>query len=135
MQNGQLVCCASRALTDKETRYVQIEKELLANLWAGHKFDQYNYGRDIVHIKYDHESPQAVFKNPIQQTPKPLQRMRMALQNYSPDIQYKEGGLMFIADALSRSYRLTTEDAQHDTSEVRALREVRHEDGLSVSPK
>ena len=34
-----------------------------------------------------------------------------------------------------RSYRLTTDDAQHDSSEVRALREVHHTDGLSVSPK
>ena len=59
----------------------------------------------------------------------------MTLQNYSLDIQYKKGRLMFIADALSRAYRLTTEDAQHDSSEVCALREVQHEDGLSVSPK
>ena len=42
---------------------------------------------------------------------------------------------MFIADTLSHAYRLTTKDAQHDTSEVHALREVQHEDGLSVSPK
>ena len=42
---------------------------------------------------------------------------------------------MLIADALSRSYRLTTHDAQHDSSEVRALREAHHTDGLSVSPK
>ena len=42
---------------------------------------------------------------------------------------------MFIADALSRSYRLTNEDTEHDSSEVRASREVRHTDGLSVSPK
>ena len=59
----------------------------------------------------------------------------MALQNYSLDIRYKKGRLMFIADALSRSYRLTTDDAQHYSSEVRALREVYHTDGLSVSPK
>ena len=42
---------------------------------------------------------------------------------------------MFIADALSRSYRLTTDNAQHDSSEMHALREVHHRDGLSVSPK
>ena len=42
---------------------------------------------------------------------------------------------MFIAHALSRSYRLTTDDAQHDSSEACALREVHHNDGLSVSPK
>ena len=134
MQKGQPVCYASRALTDTETRYAQIEKELLAIVWSCHKFDQYIYGRDIVHVESDHEPLQAVFKKPIQQSPKRLQRMRMALQNYSLDIQYKKGRLMFIADALSRAYRLTTEDAQHDNSEVRALREVQHEDGLSVSP-
>ena len=134
MQNGQPVCYASRALTDTETRYAQIEKELLAIVWSCHKFDQYIYGRDTVHIESDHEPLQAVFKKPIHQSPKRLQRMRMALQN-SLDIQYKKGRLMFIADALSRSYRLTTENAQHDSSEVRALREVKHEDGISVSPK
>ena len=61
--------------------------------------------------------------------------MRMTLQNYSLDIRYKKGRLMFIADALSRSYRLTTDDAQHDSGEVCGLREVHHTDGLSVSPK
>ena len=134
MQKGQPVCYASRALTDTETRYAQIEKELLAIVWSCHKFGQYIYGRDIVHVESDHEPLQAVFKKPIQQSPKRLQRMRMALQNYSLDIQYKKGRLMFIADALSRAYRLTTEDAQHNSSEVRALQEVQHEDGLSVSP-
>ena len=59
----------------------------------------------------------------------------MALQNYSLDIRYKKGRLMFIADALSRSYRLTTDNAQHDSSEMHALREVHHTEGLSVSPK
>ena len=59
----------------------------------------------------------------------------MTLQNYSLDIRYKKGRLMFIADALSRSYRLTTDDAQHDSGEVCGLREVHHTDGLSVSPK
>ena len=34
-----------------------------------------------------------------------------------------------------RSNRLTSDDAQHVSSEVRALREVHHTDGLSVSPK
>ena len=59
----------------------------------------------------------------------------MALQNYSLDIRYKKGRLMFIADALSRSYKLTTDNAQHDSGKVRALREVHHTDGLSVSLK
>ena len=114
---------------------IQNEKELLAIIWSCHKFDQYIYGRDVVHIDSDHELLQAVFKKPIHQSPKCLQRMRMALQNYSLDIRYKKGHLMFIADALSCSYRLMTDDAKHESSAVHALREVHHTDGLSVSPK
>ena len=60
MQNGQPICYASRALTDTETRYAQIEKELLAIVWSCHKFDQYIYGRDVVHVDSDHEPLQAV---------------------------------------------------------------------------
>ena len=121
MQNGQPISYASRALTDTETRYAQMEKGLFAIVGSYHKFDQYIYGRDGVLVDSDHEPLQAVFKKPIHQSPKRLQRMRMVLQNYSLNIRYKKGRLMFIADALSRSYRLTTDDAQHDSSEVRAL--------------
>ena len=65
MQNGQPICYASRALTDTETRYAQIEKELLAIVWSCHKFDQYICGRDVVHIDCHHEPLQAVFKMPM----------------------------------------------------------------------
>ena len=39
---------------------------------------------------------------------------------------------MFIADALSCSYRLMTDDAKHESSAVHALQEVHHTDGLSA---
>jgi len=39
MQNGQPTLFASRALTDPETRYAQIEKEMLAVVFALQKFD------------------------------------------------------------------------------------------------
>ena len=41
LQGGQPICYASRALTDTERRYAQIEKELLGMLWSCDKFDQY----------------------------------------------------------------------------------------------
>ena len=37
---------------------------------------------------------------------------------------------MFIAVALSRAYRLTTEDAKQESSEVHTLPQVQKEDGL-----
>ena len=67
MQNGQPICYASRALTDTETRYAQIEKELLAIVWSCHKFYLYIYGCDVVHVDSEHEPLQAVFKKPIHQ--------------------------------------------------------------------
>ena len=42
---------------------------------------------------------------------------------------------MWIADTLSRAYRNTTESAQHNVSEVRALEEIDHSDGLSIAPR
>ena len=76
MQEGQPVCYASRALTDTETTYAQIENELLAIVRSYHKFDQYIYGRDIVHVESDHEPLQAVFKKPIQHHPNDYRECR-----------------------------------------------------------
>lgn len=44
MQNGQPVAYALQALTLMETRYAQIEKELLAVVFACDHFDAYIYG-------------------------------------------------------------------------------------------
>ena len=134
LQEDQPIAYASRALTETETRYAQIEKELLAIVWATNKFDQYILGREIVHIESDHQPLKAVFAKPVHKSPKRLQRMLMALQNYTLEIHYKKGTLMWISDTLSRAYRSTTESAEHDISEVRALEEIDHCEGVSIAP-
>ena len=53
MQNKQPVGYASRALTLTEFRYAQIEKELLAIVFACDHFEVYVYGREEVHIETD----------------------------------------------------------------------------------
>ena len=55
LQEGQPVAFASRALTPAESRYAQIEKELLSVVFACERFDTYLYGRDVVHVKTDHQ--------------------------------------------------------------------------------
>ena len=47
MQNGP-VAYASWALTPTETRYAQIEKELLAIMFACERFDAYVYGQHLL---------------------------------------------------------------------------------------
>ena len=103
-------------------------------VWATSKFDQYVFGRETVHIESGHQPLKAVFAKPIHKSPKQLQRLIMALQKYTLDIQYKKGTLMWIADTLSRAYRNTTESTQHDVGEVRVLEEIDHSDGLSIAP-
>ena len=62
LQKGQPVAFARRALTDTETRYAQIEKEMLSVVFALHKFDQYAYGRRVT-IENDHKPLEAIVQN------------------------------------------------------------------------
>ncbi|CAB4035935.1 Hypothetical predicted protein [Paramuricea clavata] len=71
---------------------------------------------------------------PIHSSPKQLQRMLLALQNYNLNVQYKKGKLMWILDTLNRSYRNTTVSWRHDTTEVRSLEETDHAENLPISP-
>ena len=104
MQNGQPVAYASRALSSAETRYAQIEKELLAIVFACDRFEAYIYGRDIVHVETDHRPLEFIVLKPLNNAPKRLQRMLLQLQKYSLQVKYKKGEQMFLADTLSHAY-------------------------------
>ena len=47
MQGGQPVQYASRALTETEKRYSQIEKEMLSVVFGLTRFHTYTYGRKV----------------------------------------------------------------------------------------
>ena len=61
MQKGQPVAFASRALTDTETRYAQIEKEMLAVVFALQTFNQYVYGQTVT-VQDDHKPLEVIAK-------------------------------------------------------------------------
>ena len=104
MQNGQPVAYVSRALTDAETRYAQIEKELLAIVFACDRFDVYIYGRKNVQVESDHQPLEMIMRKNLNAAPKRLQRMLLQLQKYSLNVHYKKGSQMYLADTLSRAY-------------------------------
>ena len=103
LQEYTPVAYASRALTETQQRYAQIEKETLAILYGCTKFHEFVYGKDI-QIETDHKPLQAIFNKPLWQSPARLQKLRLALQRYNLHVIYKPGKEMYIADHLSRSY-------------------------------
>ena len=64
LQEGRPIAYASRALAEAETRYAQIEKELLAIVFGTEKFYQYIYGR-LTAVQTDHKPLESIFKKPL----------------------------------------------------------------------
>ena len=90
-------------MTETESRYAQIEKELLAIVFSVEKFNDYTFGgKTIVHT--DHKPLESIVKKPLHRAPKRLQGMMIRLQKYDQEIQYERGTRMFLADTLSRAY-------------------------------
>ena len=118
MQENQPICFASRTLTSTERNYAQIEKECLAIVFAAERFDQYILGRDEVFVDTDHKPLTTIFKKSLLSSPKRLQRMRLRLQKYMLNVQYKPGPQMFISDTLSRAcLPLVDDNTQRDKSD------------------
>ena len=130
LQGGLPVAYASRALTSAEKNYAQIEKELLAIVFACEKFDQYVYGREKVYVQSDHKPLEVIFKRPLVTAPKRLQRMLLRLQRYSLDVTYTRGTEMYISDTLSRAY-IAGEPNVHTAT----FADIDMSEGLSVSPR
>jgi hypothetical protein len=108
LQDDKPVAFASRALTDAETRYAQIEKELLAVVFAFEKFNQYTYAR-AVEVETHHKPLVSIVKKSLTSAPPRLQRMLLRLQRYDFALKYRPGKEMIIADTLPRAY-LTDDD-------------------------
>ena len=68
LEDESPVANASQALTEAETRYAQIEKELLAATFACRKFHDFIYGREAI-IETDHKPLTAIVNKPLHTAP------------------------------------------------------------------
>lgn len=102
LQNGRPIAYASRSMTPAETRYAQIEKELLSILFALERFHQYTYAKNVF-VENDHKPLESIIKKPLASAPPRLQRMLLRLQKYTFDLRYKPGKQLVVADTLSRA--------------------------------
>lgn len=127
MQNGRVIEYASRALTETEQRYAQIERELLSLVFALERFHTYVYARRDVVVQTDHKPLLAINKKALASAPKRLQRMLLRLQRYSFDLEYVPGSNLTLADTLSRAPEPTA-NLSRDCRELAALGEEQHSD-------
>ena len=96
----QLIAFASKSLTDTETRYANIERELLAIVFACQRFSTYLLGRSFI-AESDHKPLEMIAMKTLANVPPCLQRMLLELQRYDVTIKYRPGKEMQLANALS----------------------------------
>ena len=63
LQEGKVICYASKSLTDVETRYSQLEREYLAIVWAIEHWHIYLFGHKFVLIS-DAKALANIYGNP-----------------------------------------------------------------------
>ena len=80
LQEEHPVAYASRALTNTQRNYAQIEKEMLAIVFGCTKFHDFIFGIPNVEIETDHKPLETILKKPLHQAPARLQKMIMAIQ-------------------------------------------------------
>ena len=102
MQGGQPIQHSSRALTETDGCYSQIEKEMLSTVYGLTRFHTYTYGRKVT-IYNDHKPLVAILRKPAEDNPVRLRRMLCRIMGYEFEIKYVKGKDLIIADDLSRS--------------------------------
>ena len=89
IQNNKPIAYSSRALTDTERNYGQIEKELLALMYACQKFDSYIFGREFT-AETDHKPLVTIMKKPIHTATPRIQKMLLKLQRYNINLIHNQ---------------------------------------------
>ena len=97
-QEGEPIAYASKSLTDTETRYANIERELLAIVFACQRFNTYVLGRPFT-VESDHKPLEMIHQKSLASAPPRLQRMLLQLQQYNVTIKYRSGKEMLLAGA------------------------------------
>ena len=125
MQGDKVIAYASRALTDTEQRYAQIEKEMLSIVFSCENFHSYIFGKQVT-VYNDHKPLEQFFAKPLLAAPMRIQKMMLRLQWYDIEVKYRKGKEMHVSDALSRGFPNITEN-HADASEMIQLISVSSE--------
>ena len=101
LQNNKPITFASKALTNAEHRYANIERKMLAVVFRAEQFCTYIYGCSFT-VESDHKPLESISRKKLADMPAWLQHMMLCLQGYDLTIHYCPGKEMAIPDMLSR---------------------------------
>jgi hypothetical protein len=101
IQDKGPVAFASKAMTDTEQRYSNIEREMLAIVFGLERFHHYVYGRKV-RVETDHKPLEAIVKKNLHNAPPRIARMLLRILCYDIEVVYVPGPDVPLADALSR---------------------------------
>ena len=110
IQNGKVVCYASRALTKTEQNYQNLEREALGTIWGMEKFHYFLYGKEFT-LETDQKPLVSIYKKHMVDISPRVQRLIVRSFPYQPfNVIYKKGKDIPVADALSRVTPMDPED-------------------------
>ena len=99
-RDRQVICYASRMLTDTERRYSQCEKEALAAVWGCERFWLYLFGQ-VFTLVTDNRAVQLIFGNTASKPPARIERWALRLTQFDFNIVHRPGKDN-VADFFSR---------------------------------
>ena len=117
LQKSKPVMCVSRALTETEQRYSNIERELLAIVFALKRLNNYTFGRTIT-VQSDHQPLQRLWKKSIVSVSPRVQRLLLRLAHYDINMEFLHGKENVIVDALNRVCPLQSNNSKIKESNI-----------------
>lgn len=115
LQEDRPVAYASKALTQSQQKYAQIEKKMLAIIFGYTTFHEFIFGMPDVYVETDHRLLEMIFRKPLHQAPARLQRMILTIQKYAVRVHYRPSKDLVVADTLLSTF--LHEDASDNTGE------------------
>ena len=113
---SRVIAYASKALTEVEQRYSQIEREALAIVWGCEHFHFYLHGAPFTLVT-DHRPLEAIFGKPLSRPSARIERWALRLQPYDFNIIYR-AGKDNPADYMSRHPLPSTHTRQAESAEA-----------------
>ena len=99
LQHGQPISFMSKVLTEMQSRYSNIECEILGVVTGVEHFHQYLFGKQCT-LYTDHKPIESLVLKPLVDTR--IQCLMLRLTQYHINIEYKSGKLLLLSDFLSR---------------------------------